>query len=167
MQAENTMRLDRFCGYEVYRIERTEVYVKWPDEDDERTLLNVEFHCGAAIDIGVPEEEGEGSSKPTVEVWIPIPSTYLDRLVGTSIQVPFSQDDNEDGKWNRLHVFESEDIWDISVTFVTVTDTKCRIKLAARTQDPNHYDGSKPETTISLDGWFPLDELEHKKQHLP
>jgi len=160
MLAEDTMRLDRFCGHEVYRVVRTGVYVRLPEEDDPRVMLNVEFHCGAVVDIDVPEEEGDGSLKPTVEIWIPIPSTNLSPLVGTSLEVHPSVKDNEDGMWNRLHVYESGDLREINVTFVAIDDGRCHVALTAKTGDPNHYDGSKPETTISLDGWFPMDELE-------
>jgi hypothetical protein len=135
------------------------VYVQSPDEDNERLLLNVEFHGGTPLEITVPEEEGTGSSAPTVEIWIPLTTLDLRSLVGQTIPVPVSQKDNEDGKWNRLHVYESTDLRNVFVTFVTVTETDCRLILTAATQDPNHYDGSKPDAAIQLDACFPLEEI--------
>jgi hypothetical protein len=157
MVANSTLRLDRFCGYDVYKIDRAEVFVHMPEEgdDEDGIVLNLEFHCNEVIDITIPEEEGDGSHPPSVQINIPIPSLSLSTLVGKTISIK----DAEDG--NFMYVYEYEDLRDIAVRFLEFTDSACRISITAKTQDPNHYDGSKPDTTLTLDAWFPLDELKH------
>ena len=66
---DDTLRLDRFCGHEVFGLESVDVYVQRPDENGQRLFLNLEFHCGKPLDRDVPEQEW--SRSPSVELWIP------------------------------------------------------------------------------------------------
>jgi hypothetical protein len=58
-----------------------------------------------------------------------------------------------------LYVFEHEDFWEVTVTFVAVTRDECRITVKGRARDPNHNDGSKAETSVSFSAPFPLEKL--------
>jgi hypothetical protein len=57
-------------------------------------------------------------------------------LVGKTVHVAQSVDHERD-TWNRIYLFESEDLRDIAVSFVELTEERCRIWLTGRTQDPN------------------------------
>lgn len=153
MTLENTLRLQRFCGHEVYAVQKGEVFVKLPGEGEQGVVLNLEFHSGALIEGTTPENER--GDEPTLEVNLPLPSLTASELVGKTIRVKKALD-QERGTWNRIYVFEHEDLREIAATFVEISDNECRLSLTARTQDPNHYDGSKPETIVKLEGWFPL-----------
>src|SRR5690606_20199749 len=152
MNSENTLRLQRFCGHEVYAIQKGEVFVDLPRDGEQGILLNLEFHSGAMIECTTPDDER--GDEPTVEVNLPIPSLVASELVGTTVRVKKPLDRSRDA-WNRIYVFEHEDLREIAATFVEATAEECRLSLTARTQDPNHYDGSKPETIVKLEGWFP------------
>jgi hypothetical protein len=149
----------RFCGREVHAITDVEVYVPSPEPDEPR-LLNLTFEARQALSIEVPEEERGPPGGPTVEVWIPVPSLEMRSLVGTTVEMPRAiMDEDDDGKWNRLYVFEHEDLWNVKVTFCEVTEETCRVQIEGEACDPNHYDGSKPTTQVSIDASFPLSEL--------
>ncbi|HEU5072686.1 MAG TPA: hypothetical protein VFU02_00900, partial [Polyangiaceae bacterium] len=152
----NTLRLQRFCGREVYEVKAADVFLDLPKADEEGILLNLKFDAGSLIECTTPDNER--GDAPSVEVNLPIPSVAGDELVGKTIRVKRSSNE-ERGTWNRIYVFEHEDLRDIAATFVEVTENECRLSLTGRTQDPNHYDGSKAETIVKLESWFPLKEL--------
>ena len=157
----DTLRLDRFCGHEVFSVERVEVYVQRPETDDDRLLLNLEIHGGKAVDVGVPETEQ--SPEATVEIWLPMPSLDVASLVGQSIHVPGAWlDEDGEAKWNRLYVFEHEDLSDIHATFVAVADGKCQMSLRGSARDPNHYDGSEEAASVSASFSFSVEELQNR-----
>jgi len=164
MNSENTLRLQRFCGHEVYAIQKGEVFVDLPRDGEQGILLNLEFHSGAMIECTTPDDER--GDEPTVEVNLPIPSLVASELVGTTVRVKKPLDRSRDA-WNRIYVFEHEDLREIAATFVEATAEECRLSLTARTQDPNHYDGSKPETIVKLEGWFPLAKLHEAANAIP
>lgn len=157
MDPQGLLRLDRFCGRELYPIERAEVYVSLPGAGEVGIVLNLEFHCGAVIQ-STTSDEARSMYSPSVEVNIPIASLAPADLVGTTVHVAESQNQERD-TWNRIYVYEHEDLRDMTVSFLEVTGKRCRLWLTGHTQDPNHYDGSKPETVVRLDGWFPVAKL--------
>lgn len=157
MHLENRLRLERFCGHEVYAVEAAEVFVKLPLEDDEGIVLNLGFHCGKLVECTTPEAE-RGRAQPSVDVNLPLPSLVPGELVGTTVRVAASHDEAR-GTWNYLHVFEYEGLREIAASFVELSETECRLSLTGLTRDPNHYDGSKPETRVVLDAWFPFATL--------
>lgn len=159
---QGLLRLDRFCGRELYSIERAKVYVSLPGEGEVGIVLNLEFDCGAVIHSTASDEDRSMYS-PSVEVNLPIASLAPADLVGTTVHVAASQDQERD-TWNRIYVYEHEDLRDITVSFLELTGERCRIWLTGHTQDPNHYDGSKPETVVRLDGWFPVTKLREAAQ---
>ena len=158
MELQNTLRLERFCGREVYGVEAAEVFLNLPDEDEEGIVLNLEFRCGKAIETTTPEAERDADLQPIIEVNVPIPSLAADELVGTTIRIQKSQNE-ERGTWNRIYTFEHVDLRNISVSFVELSENTCRVSLTGRTQDPNYYDGSKPETIVKLQSWFSVAKL--------
>ena len=153
----NRLRLERFCGHEVYPVETAEVFVSLPDEDQKGVVLNLEFRCGKVVECTTPEAE-RGRVRPAVEVNLPLPTLVPDELVGTTLRVAASLDEAR-GTWNRIYVFAHEDLREIAASFVELSETECRLSLTGRTRDPNHYDGSKPETRVVLDAWFPVAKL--------
>lgn len=144
------LRLDRFCGHEVFAVAAVNVYVA--DEDDGR-FLNLEIVAGKAIEQSLPDEEKV--PKPSLEVWIPVPTTTLAALVGTTIAVPWSTHEGHDF-WNYLCGYEQEDLRDLTVQFLEADGNRCRARISGTTRDPNHYDGSKPDTKVNTEFWFTL-----------
>jgi hypothetical protein len=144
------LRLDRFCGHEIFPVTAVKVYVA--NEDDGR-FLNLEIRSGQAIEQSVPDDEK--MRKPSLEVWIPIPTTTLAALVGTTIAVPWSTHEAHDF-WNYLCCYEQEDLRDIVVEFLEAQGNRRRARISATTRDPNHYDGSKSNTKVNTEFWFTL-----------
>ena len=157
MDPQGLLRLDRFCGRELYAIERAEVYVSLPGEGEVGIVLNLEFHCGAAIQ-STTSDEARSMYSPSVEVNIPIASLAPAALVGKTVRVAESLNRERD-TWNRIYVYEHEDLRDMTASFLEIAGKRCRLWLTGHTQDPNHYDGSKPETVVRFDGWFPVAKL--------
>jgi len=158
MDPQGLIRLDRFCGRELYAIERAKVYVSLPDEGEVGIVLNLEFDGGALIH-STASDEVRCMYSPSLEVNIPISSLAPADLVGKTIHVAESMNQERD-TWNRIYVYEHEDLRDITASFLELTGKQCRLWLTGHTQDPNHYDGSKAETVVRLDGWFSVTELE-------
>ncbi|MEZ4401203.1 MAG: hypothetical protein R3B06_14350 [Kofleriaceae bacterium] len=148
--------MDRFCGRAVFPVEGVEVYVSEPDEGEPGgVLLNLELRCGPATSEEAPEDERIGWTRPGVEVWIPVPAVTADALAELTVHVPWPYLDARDAR-HRLYVFEHEDLWDLEVRFGGVVAGMCQVVIVATAQDPNHYDGSKPPSTVTVAAWFAL-----------
>jgi hypothetical protein len=151
-KVKSQLRLDRFCGHEIFPVTDVKVYLA--DEDGAR-FLNLEIICGKAIEQSVPEEERFQQSAVSLEVWIPIPAVRPEALAGTKVHVPWSRHETHDF-WNYLCCYEQEDVRDVNVEFVEARGAECRARVSGTTRDPNHYDGSKTDTKVAAEIWFTL-----------
>jgi hypothetical protein len=144
--------LERFCGYELFPIAEVRVFV-----DEEASFLNLEIHSGPCRHRTVPETEfiaGHGYS-PTADIWIPLRSGSPADLVGRAVTIR-PEDLEARQVANLLHYYESAEMRDVVVRFPESSDGRWRVEVVATTRDPNHYDGSKPDATVRINGWFDL-----------
>ena len=152
-----TLRLDRFCGHELYPVVRTDTYVAHPSGLD-KPVLNLELWCGPASERTVPDEEFL-DIEPSCEIWVPVREASWSALIGTKEHVEWSYHEGYDAM-NRLYCAEHEKMWSIHVAFLETQGTKAKVIWRATAHDPNHYSGGKPVTKVSVEAWF---ELEAKR----
>ncbi len=153
--SENQVLLRRFCGDELFSVGEVSVWISHPGDGEEGgTLLNLEIHTRELLECSVvPEEERPlRDPRPTMEVWLPVPTLTPSELVGTSVHVKESYDASRDAM-NRLYYCEHERMWGIDATFVEAAGDRCRVRLSGRSCDINHYSGDKPEAVVSADVW--------------
>lgn len=150
----NLLRIDRFCGRHVFPIVKVEPWVCEPGVVGQPLLLNLEFKTGQSIEDTAPEGEQLSSRRPRLEVWVPVPDLEPATLDDLKVHIPWDYLEARDAL-NRFYVFEHESWHSIDV-HLQVLDGRIHITCQGKGQDPNHYDGTKPEARIQLSAWFDL-----------
>lgn len=156
MNRSPLLRIERFCGHQIHHIESVSTYIS-RDAASGSTLLNLEFGCGAATEEVAPEGEQTGWAKPSIEVWIPVPSLDPSALDEHRVHIAESYRADHDAL-NRLYVFEHAG-WHAIDVYLQVIGGRLWVECDGRTQDLNWYDGSKPEAKVSLRAWVDLSDL--------
>ena len=159
METTNQLVLERFCGSEVFAVDKVEVWVSHPrDEEEGGILLNLEVHGKEVITCTVPDDELPlHDPEPIAEVWLPVPTLRVRELVGTTVEVELSYFAARDAM-NRLYYCEHEKLWAIKADFLQVEGDVCRVRFVGTATDINHYGGDKPDTLVKADVWFSIPE---------
>jgi hypothetical protein len=148
------LTLKRFNGIEEFEISEAEI-TAWKSEGS--VALNLEIHTGKAI-ATVPDTKDSGIL-PNAEITIHLESLNPDQLVGQSFFIENGMDE-EENEWNaRFYYFEHENIDKNTITFISKSTNLFKIVWTGFTQDVNYYDGSKPDTEISIEANFNFSEL--------
>lgn len=156
MSRSPVLRIDRFCGHQIHRIESVSTFVS-RHAASASTLLNLEFACGTATEEIAPEGEQTGWARPSIEVWIPVPSLDASELDEHRVHIAESYRSDHDAL-NRLYVFEHEAWWAIDV-YLQVIGGRLWVECDGRARDPNWYDGSKPDAKVSLRAWVDFSDM--------
>ena len=150
---EDQLLLERFCGHELFPITAVNVFL-----DKEDKVLNLEIHGGPSLEHTVPENEFGGHRyRPTADIWIPLRSRSPEGLVGQTIRIDPKELESS-GSESLFCYYEYHEIRDVTVVFTQSLDGRYRVEVVALTQDPNHYDGSKPDAVIRINASFDLPE---------
>jgi hypothetical protein len=148
--------LHRFNGDEVYRFESA---VMWAYENEPGITLW--FEVEAASDAARRcEDTAEAGLWPNAEVGIDLPELNADRLVGRKFVIPGTKTDDEDSCMSLLYYFEHHALRDNRIKVVSRSGNRFRLRWTAKTQDVNHYDGSKPPTKVEIEGEFVFKDID-------
>lgn len=145
--------LRRFNGDEVFRLGAATILAS-RTEDGIRIDLDAETD---GVAIKAVSDTAEHPANPRAEVAIIVEALDAAQLVGQRFVVPRGRTDDDD--LASLYYYEHDDLNDNAIEFVERTGELFRVRWAGRARDVNFDDGSKPETTIEIDGWFRFEEF--------
>jgi hypothetical protein len=142
-----TVTLHRFNGLETFPIERGEIVVS--DEGDGPEAI-LEIDCGPPLRQCPDTADYPASVNGDIQLGAWDTAT----AVGRRIEVP---EGLEDELVARLYYYQHEPV-DGNVVELLESDAsgRVRVRWTGRRVDPNHYDRSKPETIVEIEGWFPV-----------
>lgn len=136
-----TMTLERFNGLEVYPITTAQISV--------RNFVTFRVKTAAAIEKTTPEEL---YMQPGAQLMLDSPSFDLARLVGTHLEVP--EGDVDDELVASIYYGDHQPLDNNHIHFIAEEHGRVRIKWTADTCDVNYYDGSRPRTKVEVDAVF-------------
>ena len=150
--AESTNRfvLHRFNGDEIYRLKSA---VMFAYASEHGVTLWFEAHSDRESAQRCQDTADAGMS-PNAEVGIDLPDLDVDTLVGRKFVIPGTKTDDEDSCRSLLYYFEHEALRQNQIVVVSRSGDRFRLHWTAVTPDVNHYDGSKPQTRVEIEGEF-------------
>jgi hypothetical protein len=146
--------LERFNGFESYPIELAE----WNLYKDEKNGMMNLWICLSAGAGTIQHEDTEYlNGKPNWELNLVEPNLSEESIrSGFTATIPECYDESRDG-WITVFYFCSHEGTDkntIEIIEVDVDGDRVRFRIGGETIDVNYYDGSKPPTKLTVDGWF-------------
>ncbi len=155
--AESRLILHRFNGDEVYRF-KTAVLWAYSTKTGVTLWFEVEGDSDA---IQTCPDTAEMRMEPHAEVGIHLPELDADELVRRQFSIPGTKTDAEDSCMSLFYYCEHEPLRDNDITVVSqIGEDRFWLRWTARTQDVNHYDGSKPETRVEIEGEFRFKDID-------
>jgi hypothetical protein len=131
------------------------------------TILASRTEDGIRIDLDA-ETEGEAirtvadtadhPTNPRADVAFVVESLDAPRLVGQTFIVPHGRTKDDD--LASLYYYEHDDLNDNSVEFLDRKHNMFLVRWTGTARDVNFYDGSKPSTTLEVEGWFRFEEFQ-------
>ncbi len=143
--------LNRFCGREVYPICKA----TWNLYSDDRLgmanlFLSIEAERGTVLH----DDTRVLCASPWWEVNIVERELTRSALIpGSTFRVP-SDDDTRGGYLTTFYYCRHESSDSNVVQILDVDGERLSISITGKTRDVNFYDGSKPPTVLSAEGWF-------------
>lgn len=145
----NVLILDRFCGREIYPINRA-TWNLYRDRQLDRPTLCVQVCAGAGTTLH--EDTASLDAEPIWE--INVVSASLSALrAGLELQVPLGFDERQGGYITNLYYCSHEQTDNNTVEILEIEGSRVRVRLTGDTLDVCYYDGSKPATRLSADVW--------------
>lgn len=150
--ATGTLTLHRFNGDEAYNLKSADVRVR---SEESQLVLTLEVDTEEGALQSVPDTV-EFSAKPSAEVSVILHQLDEQTLVGQRFVVPAGYDPNTEEYVATLYYYEHQDLDNNVIEMLSRDSNKFHIRWTATTQDVNYYDGSKPDTSVVIDGVFTL-----------
>lgn len=152
-QQQANLKLIRFCGEELYPIERATWHFH---EDEETNELWLEIEAGAGIQLSEDTEELE--AQPLWELTVRIKDLKpSDLTIGFEACIKDGYDDDLDDTVTNFYYCEHEPTDNNKIEIRDTNGTKILFKVTGEVTDVNYYDGSKPKNTILVEAWFDQD----------
>ena len=145
-----SLTLRRFIGEEEFELATTQMRVH--DEHGQLGIV-LEFTCGEAASTLTDTEDLH--ARPAGDVVFFVDS--IDALIGATVEVPTTFDESRNRHVSRLYYVEHQGLENNRITFVERRGHAFLIRWVGLTTDVNHYDGSKPDTELVIEGWFAWD----------
>lgn len=146
------LRLDRFCGREIYPITRA-IWNLYPD--DELGMMNLCLSIEAGHGTSLHEDTEALNAQPTWEVNVVEKDLAVASLIsGASLAVPLGYDEDRGGHVTNFYYCEHEGSDENTIKILAVDGDRLLIRLEGETMDVNYYDGSKPSAKLFIETWF-------------
>lgn len=152
---EGRMILHRFNGDEVYRLKSAVMHAYSTEEGvtlwfEARTDREGATRCA---------DTAEMRRDPKAEVGIDLPELKIAELVGRTFSIPGTKNDDEDSCMSLLYYCDHQPLRANQITVVARKGDHFRLRWKAVTEDVNHYDGSKPQTVVEIEGDFYFQDI--------
>jgi hypothetical protein len=146
------LKLIRFCGEELYPINKATWHIYKNEEDNINELwLDIE----AGIGIVLHEDTEYAKAKPHWELTYKAKNLDENNLqVGFKAEIPNGYDDEEDDTVTNFYYYEHEPTDNNTIEILAVENNRLLIRVIGETMDVNYYDGSKPLNKLSVETWF-------------
>lgn len=154
MTNKGKLTLKRFNGIESFVISKAEIYA-W--ESDGKISLNLEIETEMPL-LTLPDTKGL-KALPNAEITIYLEALNPDDLVGKSFEVENGMNEEIDEWDGRFYYCEHADLNKNTVCFISKDDNLFEVKWSGITQDVNFYDGSKPDTEVTIEAVFVFGEI--------
>lgn len=148
--------LHRFNGDEVYGLASA---VMWAAEDEGGVTLSFEATAHEEEAERLPDTE-ERELAPYAEVAVALPSLTPDQLVGQVLVQPESYVEEMGGQVAFLEYAEQAELRESEVRILSRAGDRFHVRWTGVTCDVNHYDGSKPETQVEIEGEFLFQDMD-------
>ena len=142
------LQIHRFNGTEHFAIGVAKCFTVGSGDD-----LMLWFEIETVRDGAQPCDDTAGFlAAPNAELGIPISAFDINDFVGHEFHRVGTANDDEDSCEAIFYYYEHQPLRDNRVTVLSRSgDRTFRIRWTARTQDVNHYDGSKPDAQIEIE----------------
>lgn len=149
-----TITLHRFNGDHVYAITSA---VLLPVESDGKT--NLWFEVAAAPEpLQTVPDTAELGAQPAAEAVVTLDHLDLDSLAGRSFSLPSGYDAAAERQVASVYYCEHGLLNHNEIHVLARAGRSFHVRWTGTTTDVNHYDGSKPETRVEIDGQFTLSD---------
>jgi hypothetical protein len=153
---QSLLKLLRFCGEELYPINKATWHIYKNEEDNINELwLDIEVGVGIALH----EDTEYIKAKPHWEL------TYKDEnldennlQVGFKAEIPSGYDEEVDDNVTNFYYCEHEPTDNNTIEILAVDKNKLLIRVTGECTDVNFYDGSKPNNRLFVETWFEHNE---------
>jgi hypothetical protein len=145
-----TFVLSRFNGDEVFNLERAVIHI---EKYGNKSCLVIEARTNGSVVKSLPDTV-ELHAEPNAQIILPVSDSEINNLVGKKFSLPNSYDKKNNNYAATIYYVEHEPIDANEIEFVSRKKDKFSIKWTGLTKDVNYYDGSKPNTSITIEGWF-------------
>lgn len=145
------LQIHRFNGTEHFAIVSAKCFAV--ENGEEITLW---FEVEATSD-GAKQcrDTADFTASPSAELGIPVSCFNINDFVGREFRHAGTSNDNVDSCASIFYYYEHQPLRDNHVTVLSrISERNFRVRWIARTQDVNHYDGSKPDTRIEIECIF-------------
>ena len=144
--------LDRFNGIEGYPIELAEWNLY---RNKESGLMNLWICLRAGKAIFQQEDTQYLNAQPNWELNL-VDANISESSIkaGFNATIPECYDESKDGWITVMYFCDHQGTDRNSIEIVEVDGSRVRFRLRGDTTDVNYYNGSKPETKLSVDTWF-------------
>lgn len=157
MEQENTkyLKLIRFCGEELYPIEKaTWHYYKNDNLNRNELWLEIQTDHGHQLS----EDTKTLNAKPHWELTVRLENlTQSDLKAGFKAQIKNGYDENIHYCTTNFYYCEHEQTDDNHIEIIKDQGDRLLFKVTGKVTDVNYYDGSKPKNKILVETWFDKD----------
>jgi len=146
------LQIHRFNGTECFAIDTAKCFTVGSDDD-----LTLWFEIETTAEDSKPcSDTKEFPATPNAELGIRISDFDISDFVGREFHHAGTTNDDEDSCDSLFYYYyEHQPLRDNHVTILSQSDAGTfRIRWTARTQDVNHYDGSKPDARMEIECEF-------------
>lgn len=160
---DNVIILKRFNGEEIYPLKKATIMALKSFFGGITLWFDVE---AKAIPLQTcPDTAGQGM-RPSASVGIDLdmPTLHAAELVGQELQMAGTKTDDEDSAKALLYYCEHQPLRNNVFKILSRKKDIFHVQWTATTCDVNYYDGSKPLTTVLIEGDFKFKEFSKWQQ---
>lgn len=149
----NIFNIKRFNGEEIYNVSKA---------DAEFTELNgsTYLHLIVSTDTALEtlEDSVELKALPNAEIFLKVSSSDKSLIENTQLNLKESYNSDIKEHLALIYYIEHEDLNNNVVNVSKISENKYKVLWEATTVDVLHYDGSKPDSQITIEAEFTLKE---------
>jgi hypothetical protein len=148
--------LHRFNGDETYRLQSG---VMWASKEEGRITLWFEATADEDGAQRLPDT-AEMGMVPYAEVAVALADLDPDALAGRRFSAPEPYVEELGGRIALLEYCDQNDLRDNEIEILRREGDRFHVRWTGITPDVNHYDGSKPDTRVEIEGEFLFQNLD-------
>lgn len=145
--------LHRHNGDEAYKIEFATIRI---EEINGKTWLSLEIVTNGRVEKSL-SDTADLKAKPSAQITIPVEEFEESSLVGKNFSLTNSYNEDKNDYLSTIYYVEHEPVESNEIEIVSRKKNNWLIKWSGLTKDVNHYDGSKPNARVEIEGWFSLE----------